>query len=149
MLTAHLDLSEYVLEASRLAPRIAVDHGAIDCEQCDHLVDALGNNQSMRLAGRFVHPVSDFGNPVVLEVMPSTFQHVPVDGHRMAVAAEDAGAADTQQVAPVALRGVQKQGAEVHAIGLRHPDSLIVGDCIGDDDFLGGFGREGQLVGHP
>jgi len=127
MLTAHLDFSEYVLESSRLAPRIAVDHGAIYREQSDHLIDALRNDQSMCLTGRLIDPVTHLCNPVVLKIVPSSFKNVSVDGHRVAVAAEDAGAADTQQVAPVALRGVQKQGAEVNAVGLGHPDSLIVG----------------------
>ncbi len=47
------------------------------------------------------------------------------------VAAEDTGAADAQQIAPLALHGVEQQRTEPDALGLRDPDALIVGD--GDD----------------
>ena len=103
MLAAHLDLREDVLEAGRLAPRVDVDHGGGDGKERDHLGLALGHDERVGLAWRLVEEGAWLGHPVVLKVVPATFDHIAGDRHWVAMAADDARAADAQQVAPVAL----------------------------------------------
>ena len=129
VLAAHVDLREDVLVAGRLAPRIDVDHRRVDGEHRDHLRLALGDDERVRLARGLEEERARLGDPVVLEVVPAALDDVAGDRHRMAVAADDPRPPDAQQVAPVALPRVQQQRAEVQALGLRHPDPLVLRDA--------------------
>jgi hypothetical protein len=64
----------------------------------------------------------------------------------MAVATEHAGLPDAQQIHPVALGGVQTEGAEPDILGLGNPYTLIFGDGVGDDDIAQCFLRIGIAI---
>src|ERR1700712_1351869 len=103
----------------------------------------------MGLARRLEHIGSGLRHPVMLHVVPASAQDMAVHGRRMAMPAQDAGAAHAQQVDPVALAGVQAERTEPDILRLWNPETLVLRDDARDDDLALGFLGEGQLVRHP
>src|SRR6187402_1420715 len=77
---AHRDLGEHILVAERVPVGIDVEHDAVDLEQRDHFLHALGNHQRVGLARRLVDISALLRHPVVLEITPAALQHVAMHG---------------------------------------------------------------------
>ena len=107
MVSAKLDLGEYIFVSQMLSVRINVVHDAVYLEKCDHLVDIVGHNKRMRLTGwfKYIRPLRR--NPFVLEIMPTPPQDETVYSIGMPVPGQNARTRHFQQVHPVTLRSVQ------------------------------------------
>src|SRR5215203_4467299 len=146
---AFVDTREDVVVAGRLAVGVDIDHGAVDLEQRDHLLDMRVDDEGVGLARRLVD-VRTFGrDPVVLEIAPLAFEHEAVHRQRMAVARQHAGFLHLEQVHPVAARGAHQERAEPDVLLDRHPDALVGRNGVRDDEFRRRFLRLRVPVGLP
>ena len=148
MCPAHVYLGEDILVSGRLSPRVDVVHYSVDLEVCDHLVDIIRDDERMSLSGRLEYVGSGNRLPIVLEIAPAAFQHEAMHRLRMAMTRQDAAFGDLQKVHPIAMRTIEAERPEPDILGLRDPQPIIIGDCIGDNDLRQRILRERKLVRH-
>src|SRR6185312_5521985 len=122
---AHVDLGEDILEADLFVGLVEIDHAAGDVEEGEHLGAVGRHREGMDLAGRLEDVGAGLGHPVVLEIAPAALDDVAVDRRRMEVAAQDAGTADAQQVAPLALHGIEQQRTKPDGLGLTRVQAVV------------------------
>jgi hypothetical protein len=79
------------------------------------------------LAGWFEYIVTRASHLIVLQISPASLQYVAMYGSWMTMAAENAGAANPQKIAPGPIQRVQHQRPEPDTFGLRNPDSFVFG----------------------
>ena len=108
--SAHVDFGEHVLVPGLLAPRVHVDHHPGDMKQGNHLRTVVRHDQGVRLTRRLEHVGAGLCQPIVLQIMPAPAQHMPMHRRRMPVAAQNAGAPDTQQIHPITLARIEAKG---------------------------------------
>jgi hypothetical protein len=130
---AHIYFGEDILKSS--VPVLVVDivHTARDIEERNHLFNILIDHKRMSLAGRLKNVIPGARDPIVLEIAPGALEDVAMNGSWMPVPAENSRAANTKQIAPLAVEGVQHERTEPHVRGLGHPNSFIVRDTLRDD----------------
>ena len=102
----------------------------------------------MRLTRRLEDIRTLGGDPVVLEIAPAALEHETVHRLRVTVARQHARLAHLEQVHPVALRAVEAERPEPDILGLRHPQPVVGGNRIRNDDFRQCVHRHRKLVGH-
>ena len=66
-------------------------------------------------------------DPVVLQIAPVAFQHEAVDGLRVAVAGQDAGLPDAEQVHPIAARRVESRSGRNQTFSSTGTQIALVG----------------------
>ena len=140
---------ENVFVTSLVTPWVNVDHCTRDVKEGDHLFNALRYNQGVRLARRLEHIGTRCRRPIVFEVPPAAAEHKTVHRRRVAVASQHSGSAHSQQIHPIALRGIQAQRSEPDGFHLRDPDPFIVRKCVRRDNLGLGVDGKGELVRHP
>ena len=86
MPAAKVNLGKYVFVAQHGAIRIDIDHGSVHLKESDHFRDIGFDHQGVRFSGSFVDIGSLGGNPIVLQIMPASFQNVTMHGLGMAMA---------------------------------------------------------------
>ena len=127
MAPAHVDLREYVFEPGIPILLIDVVHASGDVEERDHLIGGI-DDQGVSFARRFEDVITGLRCPVMLEIMPTAFDHVPVNRGGMPVPAEEPSPSHAQQVAPLSCERVQHQWAKPDVFCLGHPHALIFRD---------------------
>ena len=120
-----LELGENIFVSERLAVRIDIGVPAGDVKERSHLLDVVRNDESMRLAGRLECVVAWGGDPVVLEVAPSSAQREGMHRSGMAVARQHARRPNPQDVDVIALAHVQHERPERDGVRLRDPFALV------------------------
>ena len=133
MPAGHFELGVNVVVAGGTHLVVVIDHRAEDVKQRDHFGHAGIDDKCVDFAGGLEDVHAFAGDPIVLQVAPGAADDVAVDRGRVAMAAEDAGAGDAEQVDPFAVDGVEEERAEPDVRGLGDPEAVVVGEGVDGD----------------
>ena len=123
---------EHVVIAHRAALLVHVHERAVDLEQRQHLLAALGHDERVRLARRLEDEAALLGHPVVLEVVPAALEDVREHRPGVAVAGDDPRAGHPHQVRVLPGGDVEVQRARPHAVRQRDPQLLVARPDVRD-----------------
>jgi hypothetical protein len=133
MSPAHVDLDEDIFESGVPILFVDVVHATGNVEKGDHLFNVGVHRERVSFAGRFEHVIAGASDPIVFQISPGSLDHIAVYGGRMAMPAQNAGSANTQEIAPLAVQRIQHQRPKPDVRGLWNPDAFIFGDGASDD----------------
>ena len=135
----HVELGVDVVVAAGPHLVVVIDDRAADVKQRDHFGHVGIDHERVHFAGGLENVHAFAGDPVVLEIAPGATNDVAVDRSRVTVAAENAGAGDSEEVHPLAVDRVEEEGAEPDVWGLGNPEAIVVGESgegeVGDGEW--------------
>lgn len=124
MPTRLLQLAEHSLNSNRDTFRIDIDICPRYVKHSSHFLDIIWNLESVNITWRLVCVTTLSRPPRMFEVVPAALEHCRMDGAGVAVAREDAGLPDMEDVDKIATRHRKRKWAETHVGCLWDPQAL-------------------------
>ena len=77
--TAHVNFCEDIFITHVFAIGVDIIHHPIHLKISNHFVHIIRNHEGMGFSGRFKHITSFFSNPIMFQIVPSSFQNKTVN----------------------------------------------------------------------
>jgi hypothetical protein len=128
--------SVFVSSEASVLRLVQINQACRDYEEGHHRFRrVIGDNQGVRLAGRFVNKGSGLGNPIMFQVSPVTMHRISVNGANVIVSAQFCAREALEHDAEPSSRNVKLARLEPHAVSVRNPKAVVFQIDVGNEMF--------------